>query len=125
VRVLIESDRIALAPQVLEIYEQRRHDAEGVATARIESALPVSDDELKSLSAALEHWVEHGVAPGAIVAAKYHVDEDPASGIVRTRPLCPYPTESAWSGHGSRDEASNYRCSSKPASNRRDEQRSR
>ena len=47
VRVLIESDRIALAPQVLEIYEQRRHDAEGVATARIESALPVSDDELK------------------------------------------------------------------------------
>jgi len=54
VRVLIESDRIALAPQVLEIYEQRRHDAEGVATARIESALPVSDDELKSLSAALE-----------------------------------------------------------------------
>ena len=54
VRVLIESDRIALAPQVLEIYEQRRHDAEGVATARIESALPVSDDELKGLSAALE-----------------------------------------------------------------------
>jgi F-type H+-transporting ATPase subunit delta len=32
VRVLIETDRIALAPQVLEIYEQRRHDAEGVAT---------------------------------------------------------------------------------------------
>jgi hypothetical protein len=82
-------------------------------------------DPAHSLSAALEHWVEHGVAPGAIVAAKYHVDEDPASGIVRTRPLCPYPTESAWSGHGSRDEASNYRCSSKPASNRRDEQRSR
>jgi F-type H+-transporting ATPase subunit delta len=54
VRVLIESDRISLAPQVLEIYEQRRHDAEGVATARIESALPVSDDELKGLSAALE-----------------------------------------------------------------------
>jgi len=54
VRVLIETDRIALAPQVLEIYEQRRHDAEGVATARIESALPVSDDELAGLRAALE-----------------------------------------------------------------------
>jgi len=54
VRVLIETDRIALAPQVLEIYEQRRHDAEGVATARIESALPVSDDELKGLRSALE-----------------------------------------------------------------------
>jgi len=54
VRVLIESDRIALAPQILEIYEQRRHDAEGVALARIESAMPVSADELKALSAALE-----------------------------------------------------------------------
>ena len=54
VRVLIESDRIALAPQVLEIYEQRRHDAEGVATARIESALPVSEQELAGIKSALE-----------------------------------------------------------------------
>jgi F-type H+-transporting ATPase subunit delta len=54
VRVLIEADRIALAPQVREIFEQRRHDAEGVALARIESALPMSDDEVKALSAALE-----------------------------------------------------------------------
>jgi hypothetical protein len=67
-------------------------------------------DSTHSMSAALEHWVEHGVAPGAIVAAQYRVDEDPSSGIVRTRPLCPYPTESAWSGHGSRDAAANYRC---------------
>ncbi len=54
VRVLIEADRIALAPQILAIYEQRRHDAEGVALARIESAMPVSGDELAALSAALE-----------------------------------------------------------------------
>lgn len=54
VRVLIEGDRIVLAPQILEIYEKRRHDAEGVALARIESAMPVSPEELAALSAALE-----------------------------------------------------------------------
>jgi len=54
VRVLIEGDRIVLAPQILEIYEKRRHEAEGVALARIESAMPMSGDELARLSAALE-----------------------------------------------------------------------
>ncbi len=79
-------------------------------------------DPQHSLSAALEHWVEHGVAPDAIIAAKYHVDEDPSSGVVRTRPLCPYPTEAVWSGQGSGDDAANYVCSSKPASPRRKRQ---
>ena len=69
-------------------------------------------DPQHSLSAALEHWVEHGVAPGAIIAAKYKVDEQPESGTVRTRPLCPYPTESVWSGHGSRDDAASEVCRS-------------
>jgi F-type H+-transporting ATPase subunit delta len=54
VRVLIESDRIALAQEIYDLYEKRRHDAEGVARATIESALPVSDAELAGLKAALE-----------------------------------------------------------------------
>jgi F-type H+-transporting ATPase subunit delta len=54
VRVLIEGDRIALAPEIVAIYEQRRRDAEGVAKARIESALPVTDAELAGIKAALE-----------------------------------------------------------------------
>ena len=54
VRVLIETDRIGLAREIAEIYEKRRNDAEGVARATIESALPVSDAELADLKAALE-----------------------------------------------------------------------
>lgn len=54
VRVLIESDRIALAREIHELYEKRRNDAEGIARATIESALPVSDDELAGLKVALE-----------------------------------------------------------------------
>ncbi|MBP8139356.1 MAG: F0F1 ATP synthase subunit delta [Burkholderiales bacterium] len=54
VRVLIESDRIGVAREIREIYEKRRNDAEGVARAVIESALPVSDADLKGLVTALE-----------------------------------------------------------------------
>jgi Tannase and feruloyl esterase len=67
-------------------------------------------DSLHSMVAALEQWVENGVAPNAIIATKYRVDENPASGIVRTRPLCPYPMEARWTGKGSVDEAANYVC---------------
>ncbi|CAG0976764.1 F-type H+-transporting ATPase subunit delta [Burkholderiales bacterium] len=54
VRVLIESDRIGLAREIRELYEKRRNDAEGVARALIESALPVSDAELADLTSALQ-----------------------------------------------------------------------
>ena len=54
VRVLIESDRIGLAREIHEAFEKRRHDAEGVARAVIESALPVADAELAGLKSALE-----------------------------------------------------------------------
>lgn len=54
VRVLIEADRIGLAREIREIYEKRRNDAEGVARAVIESALPVSDADLAGLKSALE-----------------------------------------------------------------------
>ena len=54
VRVLIEADRIGLAREILDLYEKRRNEAEGVARATIESAMPVSDGELAQLRASLE-----------------------------------------------------------------------
>jgi F-type H+-transporting ATPase subunit delta len=54
VRVLIESDRIALAREIRELFEVRRNEAEGVARATIESALPMSEAEQAGLTAALE-----------------------------------------------------------------------
>jgi hypothetical protein len=63
-----------------------------------------------TMTAALERWVENGVAPGAIIATKYKTDGDPASGVVRTRPLCPYPQVARYKGTGSTDEAANFTC---------------
>ena len=53
----------------------------------------------------LIQWVEKGVAPASIPAAKV-VNDKP----VRTRPLCPYPEVAKYKGSGSVDEAANFAC---------------
>lgn len=55
--------------------------------------------------AALENWVEQGLAPGTPVAA------DVVAGTYgRTRPLCQYPAWPKYKGSGSVDAAINYTC---------------
>jgi feruloyl esterase len=70
-----------------------------------------SGDPDRDMDAALERWVENGVAPERIVAAKRKSDLDPASAIVRTRPLCAYPLVARYQGSGSTDDAANFVCS--------------
>jgi feruloyl esterase len=55
--------------------------------------------------AALERWVEDGVAPDRILAS--HV----VNGVVeRTRPLCAYPQVAVYEGKGSAWDAANFVC---------------
>jgi feruloyl esterase len=58
----------------------------------------------------LENWVEHGVAPDAIVATHY-VNNSPALGMYRTMPLCQFPEQARYSGTGNVNDASNWTCS--------------
>jgi feruloyl esterase len=67
-------------------------------------------DPGSNIAAALERWVEQGVAPNEIVATKYKTGSNPASGVARTRPLCPYPKVARYKGTGSIDEAANFAC---------------
>lgn len=67
VRVLIESDRIGLAREMAEIFEKRRNEAEGVARATIESAMPVTDDEVAQLKASLERKLGRKVEAKVVV----------------------------------------------------------
>jgi len=53
--------------------------------------------------------VEEGVAPKSIVAVKY-VNDNPASGVQRTRPLCAYPKVAMYKGSGSTNDAANFAC---------------
>jgi F-type H+-transporting ATPase subunit delta len=54
VRVLIEADRVGVLPQIQLLFEALKNDAEGVAKARIDSAFPLSDEQVDLLKAALE-----------------------------------------------------------------------
>jgi len=55
VRVLVEADRVAVLPQIAALFDELKNDAEGVATARIDSAFPLTDAQLAELKEALEH----------------------------------------------------------------------
>jgi hypothetical protein len=69
-----------------------------------------NDDRFHSIDAALEAWVEQGTAPDRIIATKYRVNTDRKSGIVRTRPLCPWPQVAKYKGSGSTDDAASFVC---------------
>jgi feruloyl esterase len=72
-------------------------------------AKPLSNSPGDDVLSALERWVEKGVAPKRIVAVKY-VNDNPALGILRTRPLCAYPKVAVYDGSGSTDDAANFHC---------------
>jgi len=55
--------------------------------------------------AAMEQWVEKGVAPDKLIASR-SVDGK----VLRTRPLCPEPQVAKYVGSGSIDAAENFRC---------------
>ena len=73
------------------------------------SGVPTTDAQ-HDIAAALERWVEEGVAPQQIIVTKYKTDVNPASGVLRTRPLCPYPQTANYKGSGSTDNAANFVC---------------
>ncbi|HZE07810.1 MAG TPA: tannase/feruloyl esterase family alpha/beta hydrolase [Gemmatimonadaceae bacterium] len=68
-------------------------------------------DPEHSMLKALERWVENGVAPTNVIATQYRKDGDVSTGVLKTRPLCPYPRKAVWNRSGNKDAAENYSCS--------------
>jgi feruloyl esterase len=62
-------------------------------------------DELLALMA----WVEDGRAPDMIVATEFK-DQDVSKGVLRQRPICPWPKQARFTNEGSPDEAENWKC---------------
>lgn len=73
------------------------------------NSMPLVADADHDMSLALERWVEEGVAPRRIVAARYR-GSTPASGVELTRPLCPYPAVPVYDGRGDPALASSHQC---------------
>lgn len=77
--------------------------------------VPLGADPSHDLSAALERWIEHGIAPNRIIATRH---DDFLHGIftpqttraVSTGLLCPYPQVAHWRGRGAVGSAASFRC---------------
>lgn len=54
VQVLARNDRLPLLPEIRELFEQRKAEQEGVLEAKIFSAFPMSDEQVKQLVSRLE-----------------------------------------------------------------------
>ena len=70
-------------------------------------------DAQHDMLASLEAWVERGIAPDSVIAAKY-VNDDPKAGITFTRPLCAYPKVAKYKGSGSTTDAASFSCADAP-----------
>lgn len=91
--------RLFLAPGV-------QHCGGGAGPNQFGQGGPKGGDPERDLDAALVRWVEKGVAPERVIAAKMKGAE-----VERTRPLCAYPLVARYKGNGSTDEAANFTCS--------------
>jgi len=91
VRILVDADRVALLPQIRELFGMLKDEAEGVARARIDSAFPLSEAQLADLRAALEKRfgkkVEATVAvdPALIGGARITVGDTVIDGTVQAK----------------------------------------
>jgi len=74
---------------------------------------PDADSE-HGMFSSLERWVERGVPPKSIVATKRASPFNPDSGVVMTRPLCPFPEVAKYKGSGDIHQAANFACAVEP-----------
>lgn len=68
-----------------------------------------SNDARHDIVMALDAWVENGIAPEILIATKF-VGDDPKQGVLRTRPLCPYPQVARYKGAGDINDAASFTC---------------
>jgi F-type H+-transporting ATPase subunit delta len=61
VQVLVQNGRLELMPQIREHFEALKREHEGVLEARIISALPIGDDQVRQLVAQLENKYQRKV----------------------------------------------------------------
>lgn len=59
---------------------------------------------------ALMRWVEDGAAVDSLIATTWSNSTDPASGVFRQRPLCPFPQKAAYDGNGDVNNATSWSC---------------
>ena len=85
------------------------HCGGGAGPNSFGNGLPIPEDPEHDIFLALVNWVEFGKAPDQVIATKY-VNDNPASGIAFTRPLCVFPNIAKYKGSGNPADATNWTC---------------
>lgn len=75
-------------------------------------SVPGFRDEDHDALLALQAWVERGRAVDRLVATTWRSSMNPASGVLRQRPVCPYPRKAVYDGEGDVDDAGSWACGS-------------
>lgn len=83
--------------------------ARSLSPARAAGTVAGVRDEEHDALLALVRWVEEGTAPDRLVATKF-VNDTVESGVLRQRPLCPFPRFAQYVGAGNVSEAENWEC---------------
>lgn len=73
------------------------------------SGVPGFSNARHDVILALMNWAENGTAPDAIVATKFE-DDNVSKGVLRQRPICPYPQQAKFNGSGDPDVAESWTC---------------
>ena len=63
VQLLAHNGRLTLLPEIVQLFDELKAQAEGVVEASIASAYPMSDAQLKDLVARLERKFKHRIDP--------------------------------------------------------------
>lgn len=72
---------------------------------------PGFEDERHDALMALIAWVERDTAPDQLIATTWTNSTDASSGVLRQRPLCPWPQRAVYGWVGNVNRAESWRCS--------------
>ena len=75
--------------------------------------LQPSEESGRDIFAALQNWVEKGIAPEHIIATKF-TDDNQKKGLVMSRLVCAYPQQAEWDGKGDVAKAESWICRRQP-----------
>ncbi|KAI1336261.1 Tannase/feruloyl esterase [Xylariaceae sp. FL0016] len=73
-------------------------------------SVPGFNDAEHDVLLALMDWVEHGVPVNQVIASTWKKPTNVSTGLLKQRPICPYPQMAKWDGKGDQDQASSWYC---------------
>ncbi|KAI1428183.1 Tannase/feruloyl esterase [Xylaria sp. FL1777] len=73
-------------------------------------SVPGFQDAQHDILLALVDWVEKNVTVDQVVATTWKNSTDASSGVLKQRPLCPYPQMARWDGDGDPNNATSWSC---------------